>query len=64
MPGFSRLSRRAGPVGLVLTAIDLWSRLSPSQRRRLVKMTRKHGPKVARAAVRHAAARRSRKGPL
>ena len=60
MTAFRRLSRRAGPVGLVLTAIDLWGRLSPSQRRRLVKMTKKHGPAVARAVVRQARSKRPR----
>ena len=64
VPAFRRLSRRAGPVGIVLTAIDLWSKLSPSQKRRLIKATRKHGPAVARAAAKRAASRRPRKGPL
>ena len=58
MPALRRLSRRAGPVGLVLTAIDLWGRLTPAQRRRLLKATRKHGPKVARAAARRARPKR------
>jgi hypothetical protein len=57
---FRRLSRRAGPVGIVLTAIDLWSRLTPAQRRRLLRATRKHGPKVAKAAAKHA---RNKRGP-
>jgi hypothetical protein len=57
---FRRLSRRAGPVGIVLTAIDLWSRLTPAQRRRLLRATRKHGPKVAKAAANHA---RNKRGP-
>jgi hypothetical protein len=60
MPKFSRLSRRAGPVGLVLTAIDLWGRLTPAQRRRLLQATRKHGPAVARAAARRARTKRPR----
>ncbi len=64
MAAFRRLSGRVGPVGLVLTAIDLWGRLTPAQRRRLIKVTRKHGPAVARAAVRRARATRPRKGPL
>jgi hypothetical protein len=55
---FGRLTRRAGPVGLVLTAIDLWGRLTPAQRRRVLRATRKHGPKVAKAAARHARNRR------
>jgi hypothetical protein len=60
MAPFRRLSRRAGPVGIVLTAIDLWGRLTPAQRRRVLRATRKHGPKVAKAAVKQA---RSRRGP-
>jgi len=62
MASFRRLTRRAGPIGIVLTAIDLWSRLTPGQRRRLLRATRKHGPKVAKAAVKHARSRR--KPPL
>jgi hypothetical protein len=54
-----RLSRRAGPVGIVLTAIDLWGRLTPAQRRRVLRATRKHGPKVAKAAAKHARSRRN-----
>ena len=51
-------------VILLWVAIDLWSKLSPSQKRRLIKATRKHGPAVARAAAKRAASRRPRKGPL
>jgi hypothetical protein len=64
MAAFRRLTRRAGPVGLVLTAIDIWGKLSPAQRKRLIKATRKHGPAVARMAAKRAAKRRPRKGPL
>ncbi len=60
VPAFRRLTRRAGPIGLVLTAYDLWSRLTPAQRRRLLQATRKHGPRVARAAARRARVRRTR----
>jgi hypothetical protein len=55
--------RRLGPFGIALTAFDLWTRLPPAHRRRLIKATRKHGPRVVRAAVMTAAARRARKGP-
>jgi hypothetical protein len=61
---FRRLTRRAGPLGLVLTAVDIWGKLSPAQRRRLIKATRKHGPAVARMAAKRAAKRHPRKGPL
>lgn len=53
MPGLSRLiGRRAGPIGLALTAVDLWKRLTPEQRKQLVEATRKHGPRVAATIVR------------
>ena len=41
------LTRRAGPVGLALTAWDLWRRLPPKQRKQVADLARKHGPKVA-----------------
>lgn len=52
------LSRRAGPVGIVLTAYDLWRRLPPKQRKQLVAQARKHGPRIATAAY-----DRARKAP-
>jgi len=58
VPAFRRLSRRAGPVGLILTAIDIWTRLPPAQRRLVLRATRKHGPKVARVVVKQAMRRR------
>ena len=42
-----RLSRRLGPVGLALTAWDIWRRLPPKQRKQVLNVARKHGPKVA-----------------
>ena len=45
------VSRRLGPVGLALTAYDVWRRLPPRQRRQLVEAARKHGPRVAARAV-------------
>lgn len=60
MPGVSRLlTRRAGPLGLALTLFDLYRRLPPKQRRQLLALTRKHGPKVARAAYARGRAVRS-----
>jgi hypothetical protein len=41
------LTRRAGPLGLALTAWDIWRRLPPRQRKQIVNIARKHGPKVA-----------------
>ena len=48
MAKIGRLPRGVGPVGIALTAFDLWTRLSPAQRRQLMRLTRKHGPTVAR----------------
>jgi hypothetical protein len=48
MPGAARLlSRRFGPIGLALTAWDLWRRLPPKQRKQILEIARKHGPRVA-----------------
>ena len=52
MPRLRRLmTRRMGPVGLALTAYDIWRRIPPKHRRRLLKEARKHGPRIAKAAV-------------
>ena len=48
---FKLLTRRAGPVGLALTAYDIWRRIPPAQRRRILAATRKHGPRLAASAV-------------
>lgn len=55
---FRLLTRRAGPVGILLTAYDIWRRLPPSQRQRIVAATREHGPRLARAAAERRRARR------
>lgn len=46
-----RLTRRFGPVGLALTAWDVWRRLPPKQRKQVLNLARKHGPKVASRAL-------------
>jgi hypothetical protein len=43
--------RRVGPVGLALTAWDIWRRLPPKQRKQALDLARKHGPKVAARAL-------------
>ena len=54
MPRFGRLlTRRAGPVGLALTAWDIWRRIPPKHRRTILKQARKHGPTVVRQVRRH-----------
>ena len=56
-----RLFRRAGPFGLALTAWDLWRRLPPKQRRQVLDLARKHGPKVAARAMQARANMRDRR---
>jgi hypothetical protein len=46
-----RFTRRAGPIGLALTAVDLWRRLPPEQKKQALDLARKHGPKVAKQAM-------------
>jgi hypothetical protein len=58
MAPFRRLPRGAGSIGLALTLVDLWSRLTPAQRAMLLAATRKHGPRVVRAV--HTRATRTR----
>ena len=55
---FFLIGRRAGPVGLVLTAWDIWRRLPPKQRRRILDATRKHGPRIASQAAKRQRSRR------
>ena len=63
MAKIGRLPRGVGPVGIALTAFDLWTRLSPAQRRQLMRITRQHGPAVARAAAKAARDRRAKPKP-
>jgi hypothetical protein len=48
------LTRRAGPVGIALTAYDIWRRLPKKQRKQILALARKHGPKVAAKAAKRA----------
>jgi hypothetical protein len=52
------LTRRAGPVGLALTAYDIWRRLPKKQRRQILEVTFKHGPRVAAKMMNSAKQRR------
>ena len=54
-------SRRLGPLGLALTAWDLWRRLPPKQRKQIVNIARKHGPKVAARVLEARARSRARR---
>jgi hypothetical protein len=55
---FRLLSRRAGPIGLVLTAYDIWRRLPKKQRRQILDAARKHGPRTAARVMNGARKRR------
>jgi len=44
-------SRKIGPIGVALTAYDIWRRIPPHHRRMLVAEARRHGTRVAKAAV-------------
>jgi hypothetical protein len=56
---FRLLTRRAGPIGLALTAYDIWRRIPPAQRRQIIAATRKHGPRLAASAVKRGQAARA-----
>jgi hypothetical protein len=52
MAGVQRMMRRkTGAVALALTAYDIWRRIPPQHRRRLMREAQKHGPRLAKAAV-------------
>ena len=52
MARMSRMfSRKMGPIGLALTAYDIWRRIPPRHRRRLMAEARRHGPRLAKAAA-------------
>jgi hypothetical protein len=57
------ITRRGGAVGLVLTAWDLWRRLPPRQRKQLLNLARKHGPRVAARVLEARANYRNRRAP-
>jgi hypothetical protein len=62
VPRLSQLfTRRMGPVGLALTAFDVWRRIPPQHRRRIVAEGRKQLPKLARAAAQRRRNRRHRR---
>jgi hypothetical protein len=54
MPRF----RPTSPLGLALGAFQLWRRLPPAQRKRVVMAARTHGPKVAAAVLARRRAKR------
>jgi hypothetical protein len=52
---------RPGPVGIAITVFDVWRRLPPRQRKLVVKLARKHGPKAAEKLIKLQRARRGKK---
>jgi hypothetical protein len=53
---------KLGPLGIALTAYDLYRRLPPRQRKQVLDLARKHGPRVASHALGvYSRARESRK---
>jgi hypothetical protein len=46
------ITRRLGPIGVVLTAWDIWRRIPKRHRRRITREARRHAPTVARAVAR------------
>ena len=52
--------RPTNPIGVALTAFELWRRLPPKQRKRVLQITRTHGPKVAAALLARTRGRRGR----
>jgi hypothetical protein len=60
-----RAFRRAGPVGLALTAWDIWRRIPKRHRKAIVRQARRHGPKVAAKLMEQGRRRRAtrRAGP-
>jgi hypothetical protein len=51
---------RPTPWALTIAAWDIWRRLPAAQRRQLLKLARKHGPKLAARAAKAAKERRRR----
>jgi hypothetical protein len=52
------LTRRAGAVGLAMTAWDIWRRIPPRHRKTILRQARKHGPILVKRAVEYRRARR------
>jgi hypothetical protein len=51
-----RVPRGAGPIGLAISAYDVWRRLSPRQKKLVLEQVKRHGPRIAGQAARSARA--------
>jgi hypothetical protein len=49
-----------GPIGMALTAIEIWRRIPPRHRKRIIAEARRHAPRIARAAGERRRRRRPR----
>ncbi len=49
-----KVPRGAGPLGLALSAYDVWRRLSPRQKKLVIEQVKRHGPRIAGQALRSA----------
>jgi hypothetical protein len=54
------LTRKAGMVGLAMTAWDIWRRIPPRHRRTILRQASIHGPRIAKRAVEYNRARKQR----
>jgi hypothetical protein len=52
---------RPGPVGVAITLYDVWRRLPPKQRKQVLELARKHGPRAAAKLMQLQRARRGRR---
>jgi hypothetical protein len=52
---------RAGPIGIAITVWDIWRRLPPKQRKQVLNLARKHGPKAAAKVLEMRRAARARR---
>jgi hypothetical protein len=59
MPRLLRL--RPGPIGVAMTLFDLYRRLPPKQRKQLLELARRHGPKAAAKVMQYQRARRGKR---
>jgi hypothetical protein len=50
MPRVNSFGRRPGSLGLALAVLDIWRRIPPAHRRRLIAQARQHGPRLAKQA--------------
>ena len=46
-----RSKLRPGPIAATVAVYDIWKRLTPAQRRKIMAMVRRHGPTVMAKAT-------------